>query len=175
MVLSSGSASGTGSCTAGSFVTATNSDSGPTCTPNNYYARVYNSAAISTTNTVEVALTFDSERNDVGAFHSTGSQTERLVIPADGFYGVFGSVIFAGDPDGRRNLFLRVDGTTYIAKQTMITDPGGGAIELAIATGYHFTAGQYVELMVSQNSGGNLDVNSTGNSTPEFGAYFIAP
>src|SRR5438876_645541 len=57
-------------------------------------ARVYNSANISVSASTEQALTFDTERSDSNAYHSTSSNTSRITVPTggDGRYVISGAV-----------------------------------------------------------------------------------
>ena len=135
--------------------------------------RVYNSANISLTTGVDTALTFNSERYDTDTMHSTAVNTSRITFTTAGTYDIKGHVSFAANATGQRTLLVRVDGATIIAVQK--TDAtAAGSVEVSVATEYAFTAGQYVELVASQNSGGALNVTAGGNYSPEFSARLVA-
>jgi hypothetical protein len=78
--------------------------------------RVYNSANQSIPNDADTALTFDSERFDTNAFHSTATNTSRITIP--GMYLVFGGIEFAASATGLRYLYFRLNGSDNIAAYT---------------------------------------------------------
>lgn len=137
-------------------------------------ARVRNSANISVPNNTWTALTFDSERFDsyddaAATFHSTSSNTGRLVIPVglDGYYFVGGHVEFAADTTNRRGIRIvhSVGATEYGGEDGEAT---AVAMSLSTATYLYLAAGEYVTLEVFQNSGGALNVLASGNYSPEF-------
>jgi hypothetical protein len=131
-------------------------------------ARVYNNADISVANTTSVALTFNSERWDEGDLHSTSSNTSRLTAPVAGLYVIGGHVRFEfGGLGGFRQATIRLNGSTVIAEvlDTAVNTPGTG---LSPTTTYRLAAGDYVELVVQQNSGGALNVDAQSNFSPEF-------
>lgn len=136
-----------------------------------YGARVYNSANISILNATNTILTFDSERYDTDAIHSTASNTGRLTIPSGGTgkYLIVGMAEFASNATGYRNLFIRLNGATIIANHIWL--PPTGASETApsmITTIYSLVATDYVELMAYQSSGGALNILATSQFSPEF-------
>lgn len=129
--------------------------------------RVYNSANISLTTATTTALTFNSERYDVGGCHSTSSNTSRLTVPTGeaGVYTIGGAVEFASNTTGERILAIRLNGTTDLARQRV--DSAGGQVALTVFTDYALVAADYVELTAYQSSGGALNVLATGNFSPE--------
>jgi hypothetical protein len=131
--------------------------------------RVYHSAAQSIGSGTSTALSFNSERHDSDGFHSTSSNTNRITIPAGmgGKYVISGQVRFAANATGFREVSIRVGGATTIAIQDTLA-VGGVPTILSITTVYELAAGDYVELLAYQNSGGALDVDSSGNYSPEF-------
>ena len=133
--------------------------------------RVYNSAAISTATATFTALTFDSERYDVGGCHSTSSNTGRLTVPTGGggVYSIFGNIKFASNATGLRVARIRLNGTTYIAADENAPD----ATTLCVKTEYKLAAADYVELVAYQASGGLLNVSLDANFSPEFGMSWI--
>lgn len=143
---------------------------------NKPHCRVYNSAAIShTTSGTPQALTFNSERFDVGGCHSTSSNTSRLTVPAGegGKYLIFAAFAFAPNSAGYRQGYFRINGATIVAVDSKPAVNGAGT-EFAFSTLYALAAGDYVELVVNQTSGGALNVDGTGSYTPEFGMMWVA-
>lgn len=131
-------------------------------------ARVYNNANISTTTAANTALTFNSERWDSGNLHSTSANTERLTAPITGLYSIGGHAYFAANATGSRQISVRVNGSTYIAIQREAKGDATNVTVLSVETVYRLAAGEYVELVVQQTSGGNLDVTAAANYSPEF-------
>ena len=129
--------------------------------------RVYNSANISISSGAWAALSFDSERWDNEGAHSTASNTSRLTAQAGGLYIITGGIRWAANATGSRLLAVRLNGTTYIMR--IRDNPISGAyIAQSIMTQYELATDDYVELMVYQDSGGALNIENSGNTSPEF-------
>lgn len=140
------------------------------------HARVRNTANISHTSSGNYqALTFNSERVDVGSMHDTGSNTGRLTVPSGGggFYAIGGCIEFASNATGRRGIQIRLNGTTVIAREES-ANLGANDHAVTVSTVYQLAAGDYVELMGLQASGGSLNMLATGNYSPEFYAHWLA-
>jgi hypothetical protein len=136
-------------------------------------ARVYNSASISVANSTATALTFDSERDDSDTIHDTGSNTGRLTCKTAGIYLIYGTVRFAANATGFRELSIRLNGSTFVA-QNLVPAPSSGACDVAIAAAYTLALTDYVELVATQTSGGALNVIAAGNYSPEFGMVLVS-
>lgn len=130
-------------------------------------AHVYNNANIAIANNTLTALTFNTERHDTHGFHSTSVNTGRLTIPAAGRYLVIGQVVFVSNATGFRNAQIRLNGTTILA-QVLINANATDATGLIVSTIRSLSASDYVELAVSQTSGGSLDVGLFAERSPEF-------
>jgi hypothetical protein len=137
-------------------------------------ARVYNSAAETIANNTATALTFDSERYDNGGLHSTTSNTSRLTAQKAGKYLITGHVRWGGSSVNDRSLWIRCNGLTEIAECTSFPSNADPA-NMSIATVWHLAAGDYVELFVAQNSGGNLLIDAAAAITPEFAMQWLGP
>lgn len=137
--------------------------------------RVYKSSGFAAANGFSV-VTFDSERYDNGSLHSTSSNTSRITIVTAGVYAVSAHVTFTGSASGaERQLRLLLNGTTSIARQNLLTGGIGADIEMSVGTVYRFAASDYIEAQVYQDTGGNLTIKATGNTSPEFVAQFLSP
>ena len=132
-------------------------------------ARVYNSANISVGNAATQFLTFNSERFDTSAIHSTSSNTGRLTLPLAGKWAIGCAVSFAANATGGRAIQIWLNGGTVIAT-TFIPATAGGVLstDIAVVTEYDFAANDYLELGVYQSSGGNLNVLAAAAYSPEF-------
>lgn len=131
-------------------------------------ARVFNSANIAITTGTVTALTFDSERYDNGSLHSTSANTSRLTAPITGLYMIGGHVRFAANATGTRQVLIRLNGATFLEPDSKANLGAGAAVDFTVTTAYQLVAGDYVELIVFQDSGGNLNVTAAGNLSPEF-------
>lgn len=132
-------------------------------------ARVYHNAAQSIPNATLAALSFNSERFDTDSIHSTSSNTSRLTCNTAGLYLITGAVAFDANAAGIRSLRVRLNGATYLANQQVNASGGGLDSMLTVSTLYQMAAGDYVEMVVYQNSGGSLNCQSASNYSPEFG------
>jgi hypothetical protein len=132
-------------------------------------ARVYNSTSISITGSVLTTLPFDSERYDTDGIHSTASNTSRLTCKTAGKYLIAGGIQYAANATGVRYLVIHLNGTTDLASFTDDAIIGAGVNQnMAISTIYDLAVNDYVELQVYQNSGDALNINASGNKSPEF-------
>lgn len=134
--------------------------------------RVYHNAAQALTTAVEASLAFNSERFDTNTMHDTVTNNSRITFTTAGLYVVTLNVTFASNATGNRVTTIRLNGATYLAYDIRAA-VNGDTTNVAVTTIYKFAAADYVEARCFQNSGGNLNVNSTANSTPEFAATWI--
>lgn len=163
--------------TAGQGVTLTDAGAGSTLTVGLSAAfsgaRVYHSTTQSiTTSGTAQALVFDTEAYDTDAYHSTVSNTSRLTAPVTGKYHIEGVINYASNATGNRRAQVRLNGTTTIASGTDTVSANSGFTTFAhVACDYSLAAGDYVELMATQNSGGALDAN--GNLQNAFSIHLV--
>lgn len=137
--------------------------------------RVYNDANESIADPSLTALTFNQERWDSDTMHSTSVNSSRLTATTAGLYDIGGNVVFANGAGTARGLFIRVGGSNYIAGQYVPPVGGGGVTTLNVSSQWSLAAAEYVELVVSQDSGGALNVTSVSASTPEFWMTRLGP
>lgn len=136
--------------------------------------RVYNSANVSLANGFNT-VTFDSERYDDGGLHSTSSNTSRITIARTGKYYISGSAAMAGSALGaQRILRVQLNGVTFIASQEIVTLGGASQPELTVGTVYKLTAGDYVELVAFQDTGGALNLLALPNYSAEFSVQYLS-
>lgn len=132
-------------------------------------SRVYHNADQAIATGTITALAFNTERFDTDTYHDTATNNSRLTIPSDGYYLIIGNIDWAANAAGYRNAFIRLDGATVIAAdQHEEADSASVSIRQSVQTIYSFTATQYVEFCVQQNTGGNLNIRALGNYSPEF-------
>ena len=131
--------------------------------------RVRNDAAITLSTGVSTALTFNTEVFDRWGMHSTASNTSRITSVVSGMYFVGGCARFAANATGSRSILVRKNGSSNIAfhrEQALAT----GVAVVTISTFIDLDVGDYIELEATQDSGGNLDVDSTADYSPVFWA-----
>lgn len=141
----------------------------------NVGARVYNNASLLITTTFYTVLTFNSERYDTDEIHSMTTNPGRLTAKTPGVYAMHGQVIWASGSGTRRLLRIRYNGVTPIAEvEDQVVGGGAGTLQL-VSCLYYLSANDYIELLVYQNTGGNLNVDVWPNQSPEFAMQLIGP
>lgn len=119
------------------------------------------------------ALTFNQEGFDNGELHSTSSNPTRLIAPITGLYMVGANVTWASNATGYRFMALRESaGSARIAADSRPT-VNGDTTHQSCVTVWHFAAGTYFEVIVFQNSGGNLNVVANSASDPGAVAWMV--
>lgn len=124
---------------------------------------IENSAAQSIGTAAFTALTFDTEDSDTFGMHSTSADTSRVTIPSgdNGYYQIIGTAFFAANATGVRAGYIRKNGTTIIGPQLNYQNAGAGeAVSVLVIAHANLVATDYVEFLVYQNSGGNLNAGS---------------
>lgn len=136
--------------------------------------RVYRDSIQIIPDSTPTAVMFNVERFDVDGMHTalTAPLSTRITIPTDGIWLVGGGGLF--DPAGayQNAFYIRLNGTTDIALQAGTANPRNG--EVSISTLYRFTAGDYVQLMAYQLSGGDADLMYLPEYSPEFWAHRLS-
>ena len=123
-------------------------------------AKVNNAGTQSISNDTVTAVTFNAEEFDTDAYHSTVSNTSRMTIPSGkgGKYHVLGGTRCAGST--LWTVAIGVNGTRIRSQTAFPT-----ASDVQTSAYVSVVAGDYIELLVHQNSGGALDV---GHATTAF-------
>lgn len=130
-------------------------------------ARVYHNATQSIPTATRTALAFNSERYDTDAIHDPVTNNSRLTCKTAGKYILSGSISFSAHATGLRNLRIRLNGSTVLV-DLLLGMTFDNQWSGAVSTIYDLAVNDYVELTVYQNSGGNLIIYASPNSTPEF-------
>ncbi len=132
------------------------------------------SGAQSISDSTNTALAFTEERYDTASMHDNATNNTRLTAPVTGIYEISASIVWGPNATGRRQVFLRKNGSTTLAIEHGV--PGSGSDwGQTITTAPSLQAGEYVEVLVFQNSTGALDVLKANESTPEFSMNWLAP
>lgn len=118
------------------------------------------------TTSVFAAVTFTTETVDtdvdgIGG-HDTSSNTSRYTARYPGWYQCSGGGGFAVNATGIRATRWAVNGTAVNGSQTAEATTAATSAEWAARTKhFYLNAGDYVELQLFQNSGGNLNTDVT--------------
>ena len=157
-------------CAAGQFANAIAANGNLTCAVASagYRASLTNSAVQSLNNDAATALTFDTEVEDVGGMHDSGTNPSRITIPAggDGVYLLVCSVGYAAHATGFRQATMYLGGATVLTNNTYEAVSTAGKITVVQSSTYKsLVATNYVECYGQQNSGGALNTNNSAWNT----------
>lgn len=111
---------------------------------------------------VSTAATLDSEDYDVGTMHDNAINNSHVTVPTggDGLYLAIGQVQFAANAAGFRQVRLKKSNTTDLASVVSPVSTAANATEIQISVVVVLAAADYLEMIATQNSGGNLNIGS---------------
>ena len=119
---------------------------------------VYNNTTQSLTDDTSTALTANSENHDNDAMHSTTVNTARITAQTAGRYLFNGTVEFTANSTGRRLVYLRKNGGTANLLYSAAAPTSPTTAVGSFTKTYVMVAGDYIEVLANQNSGGALTV-----------------
>lgn len=101
------------------------------------------------------------------------AQPTKLTCKTAGKYLIIGQAEFASDASmqaGLRSIFVRLNGTTQILRNTLPapTAPFGAVARINATTVYELSVGDYIEMQVHQTSSGALSVLPQSDYSPKF-------
>lgn len=125
------------------------------------HCRVYKTTSTTLTHNVANYPSYDGERVDVGAMHSTGTNPNRITIPAGagGWYDIGAWADFTANSTGLRAIIFRLNGAGLLHQQND-TPANATTWYMGAHFQYQLAAGDYFEVGYFQTSGGNLNVNT---------------
>jgi hypothetical protein len=137
-------------------------------------AHVYHNTTQSIPNSTFTTVTFNSELFDTDGVHSTTVNTSRLTCVTTGKYLVTANIAFAANATGYRRILLRANAATDLAED--IRSNVGGSLHTicSLQSQIGLTAGDYIEILAWQDSGGALNVTPHTAYTPEFSLVRVA-
>jgi hypothetical protein len=119
------------------------------------------------------ALLFNAQRYDTDSMHDTSVNSGRITFQTAGKYIIGACIQWAANSSGCRDMWFWLNGAISIGedKRYPVASPNNTCLVANVV--YDFAQYNYIELIVLQNTTGNLDVIASGNSTPEFWAQRI--
>jgi hypothetical protein len=140
--------------------------------------RVTHNAAQSITTATATALAFNTERYDqvagaASTMHDTATNNSRLTCRYVGIYEIKANVRWASNGTGQRDVGIRLNGTTFIGYENAVANSGSVHIQ-EVSTQYALAVNDYVECVVTQTSGGGLNIDLAANYSPEFSMVRVA-
>lgn len=137
--------------------------------------RIHKSADVAIANNTLTALTFDEEYYDRYEMHSLAAVTNRITIPLDGVYLVGANIRWASNSAGDRLIGIRINGANFLcADSRRPAATAGRTTDQCCSTIWEFTTGDYIEVLVLQDSGGNLDVLNVDDLSAIFYAHKLS-
>ena len=135
-------------------------------------ARGHRTGAQTITTATLTAFSMQTEDYDTDAMIDIGTNPTRITSNKTAKYLITANLVFTGNTTGERQASFRIDGLTTLAlerKQNL------GSVEttLNLAAVMEIAKASYIELMVYQDSGGNLDIVRNADSSPYFGAQMM--
>ena len=111
------------------------------------------------------AVTWDTEAFDTDAFHSTTTNNSRVTIPTGkgGYYRFSGIITFATNSTGSRLVRVHKNGANIVWVGWLAGLAGGNETGVVFCHTLNAAAGDYFELFVKQESGGNLNVTASAS------------
>jgi len=138
-------------------------------------ARVYNSANQSIPgNAAFTTLTFNTERFDTAGLHRTDLDASRITAPTAGLYELTINISWETNATGARELNLRKNGVDIVARDVVKPTDAPNSTEQSITTLVSLAAGDYVEVVLRQNSGAALNIVAAPQWSPEFSAIRLS-
>lgn len=129
------------------------------------------------TGNTTTAMTWDTEDFDNDNMHSTVTNPSRITATTAGRYHFGGGIAWSANATLRRGSWYRINGTSVTPSgETMLQSTSSGVAALPVrAITYFLNAGDYVEVIGYQESGGALSTNvaTDVSEQPSFNARWI--
>jgi hypothetical protein len=137
-------------------------------------AHVRHDATQALTTATTTVIAFNQERWDTHAFHDNSTNNSRLTIPSGktGKYIVSAGIVFEANATGVRYIDILKNGTTAL-RSVEVSASSAFETMLTISAIVNLAATDYVQVRAFQDSGGNLNVLSVAEYTPEFELAFL--
>lgn len=135
--------------------------------------RAYRTTTQSIGDATDTAVSFDTVDSDSWSAWSVANAA-RLTAPMTGRYMAVGQVEFAANGTGFRAGWIELNGSTTLARtQVISTAAGAPTIFTVTAPAFTLTAGDYIRLIVRQNSTGALNLNTSGTWSPSLSLIYL--
>jgi hypothetical protein len=147
----------------------------PGTTIRSTYAQLYQTVAQAIPSAANTVLTLDTVGRDTDGMYNVGTP-DRVTIPVGmaGLWTLDAGVAFASNATGQRRMGIRVNGTTFVSQQRIppITIAASATVITTAAT-VELAVGDYLEVVVYQDTGAALNTNVTVSSYNRLAATFL--
>jgi hypothetical protein len=132
--------------------------------PKQAMVRVTKSAAQSINSGSATALTWDTETFDTDSLHDNVTNNNRLTASVTGKWMVTAAVSFAANSTGYRQVKINKNNTTDYAIAVSLNLGASDTPGVTVSDIVDLAAGDYVQIIAAQNSGGALNVITAGTT-----------
>ena len=144
------------------------------------YCLVRHDATQSISNSTETVLAWNNEVTDPNGMHDNSTNNSQIIPQTAGYYAPFCVGGWASNSSGVRVMYFRRNGSGSDRGWGHIAPPcDGDSTILSTWSGELFSmngSSDYLEVVVSQSSGGSLDWATDSNSQhPFFGVVWVGP
>lgn len=126
------------------------------------------------TTATDTAVTWQAVNSDAWGMWAAGSPT-RLTAVVTGRYTATAQVRFAANSTGIREAYIRKNGSTDLARDRANALTSGATASTLHAPAFDMVVGDYIELWVLQNSGGNLALAYQSIHEPSLTMTYLGP
>ena len=114
-------------------------------------------------------ILWNAEHHDVGGFHSTSVDPEKVTVPSgmDGYYHIHVVIKWEGSAANSRFIDIQVNGTG-LRTSTQADISEARVFDQQMFITQFLEAGDVVTVQVNQDSGGDLDVQADSMLTVDF-------
>lgn len=122
-------------------------------------ARIEKTGNQSIPSATTTALTWNTEIFDTDSYHDNAVNNSRITIPFDGYYSLSSSICFDFSTTGVRSISIIKNATFTEIISTSNQNAVNAGFTCMMTAGIDLlSAGDYLEVYVTQTSGGNLNV-----------------
>lgn len=123
--------------------------------------RITNTAGTSITNATDTVIPYaGTERFDTDSMHEGVTNPSRITFNTPGIYTVGATVDYATNTTGQRELYIRLNGATVLSTAAANGSESARDGVVNVNMVYQFNAGDYIEFVTRQTSGGALALAS---------------
>lgn len=138
-------------------------------------ARCRQTVAQSQANNVSTSITLDTEDVDSSGMHSTSVNTNRFTAVYPGWYEGYGNFTWVANATGIRVISWNTNGGAINGSGDLFIGNAGATNRLASAGVLIFlNAGDWMEMLPFQNSGGAINSSVSGSEQPTVQVKWIS-
>lgn len=132
------------------------------------YSKIYSSVPITTVTAVPLAIPFNSISSQNGGMHSNTTQNTRITIQRAGIYDISANVQWPAFAVAAIPLTLqvKVNGAVIIGSRIDYSQAAPLIQDQQVYASDYFNIGDYIEIFVTQTSGGNLIIPAIAAYSP---------